>query len=88
VIDNLGEFMNLYLLSQDDNNDYDTFDSCVVSAESEDAARLIKPGWSQEWGDAYSTWCKSPDRVAVTLIGTAIEGTEAGQVICASFNAG
>ena len=31
--------MKLYLLSQDDNNDYDTYDSIVVCAESEEDAR-------------------------------------------------
>lgn len=35
--------MNLYLLSQTVNNDYDTFDSCVVCADNEDDARMINP---------------------------------------------
>ena len=35
--------MNLYLISQDVNNDYDTFDSAVVAAESEGDARTISP---------------------------------------------
>lgn len=33
--------MNLYLISQDVNNDYDTYDSAVVAAESEEEARGI-----------------------------------------------
>ena len=35
--------MNLYLISQKLNNDYDTYDSCVVAAESAADARTISP---------------------------------------------
>jgi hypothetical protein len=35
--------MKIYKLSQNINNDYDTYDSVVVYAESEDEARLIHP---------------------------------------------
>jgi len=35
--------MNLYLISQDLNNNYDTYDSAVVAAKSEDDARKIHP---------------------------------------------
>lgn len=35
--------MNLYLISQDINNNYDTYDAAVVAAESEDDARAIHP---------------------------------------------
>jgi len=73
--------MNLYLLSQDQNDDYDTYDSCIVAAADEESAKLITPG---SWG--YS-WCKSPEYVDVELIGKALEGTKEG-VILASFNAG
>jgi len=81
--------MNLYLISQDENDDWDTYDNAVVAAMSEDEARTIHPN-----GDGtllvgkMGTWCSSPDRVVVTLIGTAVDGTKAGTVICASFNAG
>lgn len=80
--------MNLYLLSQDINNDYDTFDSVVVAAKSEDEARNINPscnGWGKQM--LYTGWCARPDQVEVKLIGKAVKGTEAG-VILASFNAG
>ena len=36
--------MNLYLISQNRNNGYDTYDSAVVAAESEEKARMIRPG--------------------------------------------
>ena len=76
--------MNLYLISQDTNNDYDTYDSAVVAAESEDIAQTIHPG-NKAWA-AMPDWTDA-ENVSVELIGIAKEGTEQG-VICASFNAG
>lgn len=38
--------MNLYLISQNDNRGYDTYDSAVVAAESEAQARAIHPNGS------------------------------------------
>jgi len=35
--------MNLYKLSQDINNNYNTYDSCVVAAPDEETARFIHP---------------------------------------------
>jgi len=35
--------MNLYLISQDANDGYDTYDSAVVAAKSENDARTINP---------------------------------------------
>lgn len=86
--------MNLYLISQDANNDYDTYSDAVVVAESEEAAKLIHPDGSKtlptaeddEW--RYRDWVKIPDQVNAKLVGTAAEGLQAGQVICASFHAG
>lgn len=46
--------MNLYLITQDVNTDYDTFDSAVVAASCEDDARLIHP--SPYCGRAESGW--------------------------------
>lgn len=75
--------MNLYLISQTENEDYDTYDSAVVAAETpEDAARIHPDG-----SGSFGTWARCPENVTVKLIGTATEGTPAG-VICASFNAG
>lgn len=82
--------MNLYYLTQSDERGYDTYDSCVVAAESEEAARLIHPAYGADYPWGYSrgsSWARSPERVQVELIGTAVEGTKSG-VICASFNAG
>lgn len=38
--------MNLYLISQDKNNDYDTYDSAVVAAKSPQDAKEIHPSSS------------------------------------------
>lgn len=76
--------LNLYLIHQDVNNDFDTYDSAVVAAESDDDARSIHPSGNDEWDD--DTWCK-PDQVKVTMIGKAEDNMKRG-VICASFNAG
>jgi len=74
--------MKLYLISQNFNRDYDTYDSAVVAARNEGEARNTKIGSTDEFG----SWV-TPDKVEVELIGTAIKGTEAG-IILASFNAG
>lgn len=81
--------MNLYLISQDVNGGYDTYDSAVVAAVSEDAARAIHPSdYVKEWNgknELFGTWCDKQN-VTVQLIGTAAEGISG--VVCASFNAG
>ncbi len=45
--------LNLYLISQTENNDYDTYDSAVVAAASEEEARLIYP---DNWGMGQEKW--------------------------------
>ena len=37
--------MNIYLISQKENNDYDTYDSAVVVAPNEEVARRIHPSY-------------------------------------------
>ena len=91
--------MKLWLLEQDENNGYDTYDSMVVAAESEDEARHIHPnsdlleeataiakGWDP-WKHLIDSWATTPERVTVKLLGEAIPGTKAG-VVVSSFNAG
>jgi len=97
--------MNLYLISQSVNGGYDTYDSAVVAAKSEDAAQKVSPseyyvwhddgGWHFKYSDGSEKaegahrydWAE-PSKVKAELIGVAVDGTEAGTVICASFNAG
>ena len=72
----------LYRLMQDDNNGYETFDSAIVCAGSEEEAKTIEVGgWGREWAN-------SPDSVHVELIGTALDDGCVGDVLLASFNAG
>lgn len=75
--------MKLFLISQDHNEGYDTYDSAVVAAKDEEAARKVAVGST----GACGTWAK-PKHVIAEYIGTAKPGTKAGEVICASFNAG
>ena len=86
--------MKLWKLTQHVHNDYVTYDSAVVAAETEQQARMIHPGrpasmYSEAWSgieEGWSSWCNA-DQVDVEYIGEAVEGTEAG-IICASYNAG
>ena len=85
--------MKLYLLSQQVRTGYDTYDSCVVAANSEEEARHISPNGeintskeADPWDFCYYTWC-IPEKVTVEEIGTAHPSIKKG-VICASFNAG
>jgi hypothetical protein len=85
--------MNLYLISQTVNRNYDTFDSAVVAAPSEEIARNTIPAFDRG-GKATAMhimhiddfWC-APENVKVELIGAAVKGTRRG-TICSSFNAG
>jgi hypothetical protein len=78
--------MKLWLISQDENSGYDTYDSAIVAAETEDVARNTHPGGGN-WSETFGSWASKPDLVKVRLIGDAVPGIEAG-VWCASFNAG
>lgn len=93
--------MNLYLLEQDDNTGYDTFDSCVVVANDETEARQIHPGiWERQgekdalalsekrWHDENYDWAKSPESVTATNLGKCLDTYNKPQIICSSFNAG
>lgn len=77
---------NLYLIWQDENGDYDTYDSAVVCAETEEEARNIHPGLSPE--NAKYNWVEDTSKVHVILIGKASDRNRGSGVICASFNAG
>lgn len=87
--DEMKKSLNLYLISQSVNCEYDTYDSAVVCAETEEKARLVNPDGSDDWDgkkeSGYGDWCDARD-VKVTLIGTAMPNIKG--VVCASFNAG
>ena len=93
----------LYLISQDKNDDYDTYDSAVVSAESPEDARKIHPSsfvthvTNGEWMGTYSKggeyhqdshdWVKYSDIDCIIVEYLGETEKERG-VILASFNAG
>ena len=79
--------MNLYLLTQNEEFGYDTYDSVVVAAKTETDAKSIHPSGDDAWGYWSGCWPKSPENVDAKLIGYAVEGTPEG-VILSSFNAG
>lgn len=85
--------MKLYKIWQEINDDYDTYDSAVVAAETENEAKLIHPSdntyskvATEEPGWVGGDWAWF-GAIKCVLIGEAAEGTETG-VIVASFNAG
>lgn len=86
--------MKLYLLEQTDNNDYDTYDSCIVCAENEEDAKNISP--DSEYDDEtyafvenkkYSQWAMKKESITCEEIGEANANIPRGVVI-ASYNAG
>lgn len=82
--------MLLWLISQNENNDYDTYDSAVVAAETAEEASRMHPrdGSDIKNNESYhQTWTHDPTKVICKLIGTAAPRTPKS-VICASFNAG
>ena len=67
---------------------YDTYDSAVVVAKTEEQARNIHPsGYSTETFPDYPTWVRDTNLVTVELIGYTTTLAD-GDVVCASFNAG
>ena len=84
--------MKLYHICQNENQDYDTFDSAVVCAHDEETARNTDPcsgkqRSKEDWASSFNSWCRSADAVTVKYLGEAADGMQSG-VICASYNAG
>ena len=80
--------MKLWLISQDKNNGYDTYDSAVVAADTDTEAKMMHPFNGEDIKpEPWSDWVGEPEQVACEYIGEAKDGTQKG-VICASFNAG
>lgn len=75
----------LWLLTQSENLGYDTYDSCVVAADTEEEAKLIMPGEYESFKSRR--WARSVDGVHAEKIGVT-KSERRGKVIIASFNAG
>jgi len=91
--------MKLYLISQTANEGYDTYDSAIVCASSEDEARKIHPsrkGFYFKDGEWFypdseikyknNTWCKV-EEVSAKYLGEADKSIPEG-IVLSSFNAG
>jgi len=81
--------MKLFLISQLQNNNYDTYDSAVVAAPDKETARNMNPKNGEpmdEWGQEYSTWCSGREHVTVRYLGEAVSVAQG--VVCASYRAG
>ena len=85
--------MNLYLISQEENDGYDTYDSAIVAAIDENTARYINPRTGDIIKNFYENfkingdWCTDLKFVKCNLIGYAEDHVKQG-VILASYNAG
>lgn len=95
--------MKLYLVTRQDEIDYDEFDSFVCIAKNPDEARRTNPRSGMWWQDGKWMWntrngdeeCESHswvpagqvDKLSVTLLGNANRRMRVGLVL-ASFNAG
>lgn len=81
--------MYLYLIFQTANDDYDTYDSAIVAAESEQEARNIHPGNGDTLNPKVKNynWVNDPDLVTVKFVGMAAPDVVKG-VVLASFNCG
>lgn len=77
--------MQVYLLTQNHNNNWDTFNGCVVRAENEEEARNTHPSGGK-W--EYSDWVRSPESVKVEWIGEDHSPTAKSGVILASYISG
>ncbi len=87
--------MNLYKVNQEENCGWDTFDSAVVVAESEEQAKKVNVGCGSSWLDdenkdinPYANWATKTYNVKAELIGIYTGALPAGSVIISSFNAG
>ena len=81
--------MKLFLISQSVNNNYDTYDSAVVCANTKKEARFIHPSGKKEWDGKFKEfdgWA-SAQEIKIEYLGEAKKSSIKG-VICASFNAG
>jgi hypothetical protein len=70
------DIMNLYLISQNENNYYDTYEACVVCAVSKMSAQKMKP----EEGD-NGAWATKKENVKVEYLGKASGSMKAGFIL-------
>lgn len=89
--------MKIWLISQDERQGYDTYDSAVVIAETEEEARMMSPCVRFSFGPddtefydftgCVREWASSPDKVTVKYLGEADSALPKGSV-CGSCSNG
>jgi hypothetical protein len=77
--------MRLWRLSQHARSGWDTYDSAVVAANTEEEARAIHPGGYED--DEDDSWPRDRACVDVQYLGEAVDNILFG-IVVASFNAG
>jgi hypothetical protein len=81
--------MNIYKISQTEQEGYDTYDSAIVVANDPEEAAKIYPGggelyrWTTDWVGTGES-----EKVKVEYLGMYDGDLSAGSVILASYNAG
>lgn len=82
--------MKIFKIERLDDVGYDHYDSAVVVADDEESARNYCVGG--EWGDRWTSWCKTPDDVMVTYLGECGMDLSMNDgetfIVLGSFNAG
>ena len=84
--------LKLFKVSQDVNNDYDTYSDFIVAAASEEEARNTHPNGHPLGNPLTKLWetCDwAPlEDIKIEYIGEAAPHITTNTVLCASFNAG
>jgi hypothetical protein len=81
--------MKLFLITQEENKDWDTYQGAIVCADDDVEARNMNPssGEPMDWSDRRYDWCSTPEAVTVKYIGEPAAGLEKG-VILSDYKAG
>ena len=79
--------MILYLIYQDHNGGYDTYDSAVVVAENAEIAKRMHPDTGELDGKIILNEWAEPEYVEAVYLGKA-DIIDKREVVCASFNTG
>lgn len=76
--------MNIYLITQDFNNELDTYDAMVVIAKNEEDAKMLTIQDRAE--DVEDTWAKI-EYLKAHLLGKAVKGSKE-KIVFQSYNNG
>lgn len=82
--------MKLFLISQNENEAWDTYDAAVVCAPDAKTAANMNPqtGQPMNWlSTERPEWCSGPQKVEVRYLGEACDDIAPG-IICASYGGG